>query len=108
MRYPFDRHFVICIGGRCNDPKYGADTGEQIQVHLKDLNRAEGRKGTVRVCRVSCLDLCDHGPNMIAWPDGTVYAHLDREKAARAYHGELGDGPRAVDLELTEDEQTSK
>lgn len=100
MRYPFDKHFVICIGARCSDPKHGEDAGEKIQAHLKDLNRAAGRKGTVRVCKVSCLDLCDHGPNMIAWPEGTVYAQLDREKATRAYHGEMGDGPKAEDLEL--------
>jgi len=103
MRYPFDKHFVICIGSRCNDPKHGEDTGEKIQAQLKDLNRAAGRKGTVRVCKVSCLDLCDHGPNMIAWPEGTVYAHLDREKAVRAYQGEMGDGPKAEELELRED-----
>ncbi len=104
MTYPFEKHFVVCIGGRCNHEKHGEDTSEKIQVAIKNLNRSMGRKETVRVCKVSCLDLCDHGPNMIVWPEGTVYSHLDREKATRAYKGEMGDGPAAKDLELTSEE----
>ena len=67
---------------------------------MKDLNKKLGRKPIVRVCKVSCLDLCDYGPNMIAYPDGTVYSHLDRESAKRAYSGEMGDGERAEDKKL--------
>lgn len=91
MKYRFEKHFVVCIGGRCNDPKHGDESGENIQAHLKDLNRKMGRKPTVRVCKVSCLDMCDDGPNMIAWPDGTVFSHLDRKKAERAYREVMGD-----------------
>ena len=104
MKYPFEKHFAVCNGGRCNNEKHGEEAGEQIQAALKDLNRSKGRKPTVRVCKVSCLDLCDHGPNMIVWPDGTVYSHLDKEKAIRAYNGEMSDGPVAEDLELDEEE----
>ena len=104
MKYPFDRHIVVCTGGRCNGEERGDDRGERIRRDLKDLNRRLGHKPTIRVCSVSCLDLCDYGPNMIVWPEGTVYAHLDRDSARRAYLGEIGKGPRAADKLLRREE----
>lgn len=104
MRYPFDPLFLICTGARCNDEKHGDERGERIREELKDLNSAAKRKGTVRICAVSCLDLCDHGPNLIVEPAGTVYSHLDRDLAVQVYRGEMGDGPRRDDLQLREAE----
>jgi (2Fe-2S) ferredoxin len=104
MRYPFEKHFLVCTGSRCNDEKHEADRGEKIRDELKDLNKKAGRKATVRVCSVSCLDLCDHGPNIIIEPAGIVYSHLTRESAKALYRGEMGDGPKRDDLELAETE----
>ncbi|HEX9160496.1 MAG TPA: (2Fe-2S) ferredoxin domain-containing protein [Thermoanaerobaculia bacterium] len=101
MKYP-RKHVLVCTGERCNNADRGEERGECIQAELKDLNKRLGRKMTVRVCRVSCLDLCDYGPNMII--EGTVYSHLNREKARAAYDGEMGDGPLRKDLELKEEE----
>jgi len=104
MRYPFEKQFVVCTGKRCNAQERGEERGEVIQRELKALNKSLGRKQTVRVCTVSCLDLCDHGPNMIVWPDGTVYSHLDVRSAIRAYQGEMGDGDPAEDRLLRKEE----
>ena len=101
MKYPL-KHVLVCVGERCNNEKNGEERGECIRAELKDINKKRGRKPTVRVCEVSCLDLCDYGPNMII--EGTVYSHLDRAKALAAYEGEMGDGPRRPDLELREGE----
>ena len=104
MRYPFEKLFLVCTGERCNDKKHGDDRGEEIRAGLKDLNKKLGRKGTVRICAVSCLDLCDYGPNIVVQPEGTVYSHLDQRSARAVYDGEMGDGPRRPDLELNEEE----
>ena len=108
MKYPFEKHFVVCTGARCNNEDRGKERGEEIRSQLKDLNKSLGRKGTVRVCSVSCLDLCDYGPNMIVYPGGTVYSHLDRKSAERVYLGEMGDAPRAADKELDPAEYVPK
>lgn len=100
MKYPFQKLFLVCTGERCNAAERGFDRGEFIRADLKDHNKKLGRKPTVRVCAVSCLDLCDYGPNMVAEPDGTVYSHLTREKARAVYDAETGDGPPRPDLEL--------
>lgn len=102
MHYPFEKHFLVCTGARCSDPARGIERGECIQAELKDHNKQMKRKATVRVCSVSCLDLCDHGPNMIV--DGIVYSHLTRELAREVYAGVMGDGPPRDDLQLSEDE----
>ncbi|HEX7153384.1 MAG TPA: (2Fe-2S) ferredoxin domain-containing protein [Thermoanaerobaculia bacterium] len=96
MNYPFDKLFLVCAGKRCR--------GEAIQEELKALNKQLGRKPDVRVVQVSCLDLCDHGPNMVVQPGGAVYSHLDHLTAAEVYLGEMGDGPRRDDLLLSEEE----
>lgn len=102
MKYPFEKHFLVCVGKRCNDSDHGKDRGECIHAELKDLNKQAGRKSKVRVCQVSCLDLCDHGPNMVV--DDVVYAHLDRKLAEAVYRGVMGDGPQRDDLQLDEKE----
>lgn len=102
MKYPFEKLFLVCTGARCNDlVKHGEDRGECVQEMLKDVNKARGRKPTVRVVRTSCLDLCDHGPNLVVHPAGTMYGHLDRDRALAVYEGEMGDGPLRPDLELS-------
>lgn len=96
MKYPFEKLFLVCTGERCQ--------GDEIRAQLKDLNKKLGRKPTVRVCSVSCLDLCDYGPNMVVQPGGTTYSHLDTEKAKAVYSGEMGDGPPQPQFELDQAE----
>jgi (2Fe-2S) ferredoxin len=104
MKYPFEKLFLICTGDRCNDKKLGDDRGEEIRAELKAHNKALGRKRTVRICAVSCLDLCDYGPNIVVQPGGTTYGALDLRKARAVYDAETGDGPARPDLELNENE----
>ena len=91
MRYPFEKLFLVCVGKRCNDPERGSERGERIQEELKAHNKEMGRKRTVRVCQVSCLDLCDDGPNIIVYPEGELHSHMTRKSARRLYDEELGD-----------------
>ena len=91
MKYPFEKLFLICTGKRCNDPARGDECGERIREELKDHNKAMGRKPTVRICAVSCLDFCDYGPNMVVHPSGEIHTGLNRAKARAVYDVEMGD-----------------
>ena len=42
---------------------------EKLKARIKELNL----KKTFRPSRVICLGLCGKGPNVIVWPEGTVY-----------------------------------
>ena len=104
MKLPYEKLFLVCTGERCNDAKHGKDRGEAIRAELKDLNKKMGRKSTVRICAVSCLDLCDHAPNMVVQPEGTVYSHLDREDAVTVYRAHTDQNTGVPELELSEAE----
>ncbi len=91
MKYPFERLFLVCTGERCNDPARGDERGEIIRAELKDHNKRMGRKPTVRVCAVSCLDFCDYGPNMVVHPSGELHSGLNRARARDVYDAEMGD-----------------
>jgi len=108
MKYPFTKHILVCTGPRCNDEKRGEERSEEIRAGLKDLNKQMGRKASVRICAVSCLDLCDYGPNIIVEPEGLVYSHLTRATARKVYDAAVGDGPGAAEYELSESELRKK
>lgn len=89
MKYPFEKLLLICTGKRCNDAGHGDERGERIREELKAHNKQMGRKPTVRVCAVSCLDLCDFGPNMLIGTE--VHSGLNRATARAVYDVEMGD-----------------
>lgn len=91
MKYPFQKLFLICTGARCNDDKHGKNAGLPIRDMLKAYNKGLGRKRTVRICSVSCLDLCDDGPNMIVEPGHELYQRLDRSRARKIYDEVMGE-----------------
>ena len=35
-----------------------------------------GLKATVRANKSGCLDQCEHGPNLVVYPDGAWYGHV--------------------------------
>jgi len=90
-KYPFENLFLICTGSRCNDPKQGDDRGDVIRDELKNHNKRMGRKRTVRICSVSCLDLCEFAPAMLIHPSGEIHTELTRAKARAAYDAAMGD-----------------
>ena len=91
MKYPFEKVFLVCTGKRCNDSARADERGEIIRAELKDHNKEMGRKPTVRICAVSCLDFCDYGPNMVVHPSGEIYTQLNRARARAVYDAEMGD-----------------
>jgi len=91
MKYPFEKVFLICTGARCDDAARGEERGEIIRDELKSHNKSMGRKPTVRVCAVSCLDFCDYGPNMLVQPSGEIHTQLNRSRARAVYDAEMGD-----------------
>ena len=68
-------------------------------TRVDSIERQAVTTGAKRL-EVSCLDLCDHGPNMVVEPSGMVYGHLNVKTARAVYDAETGDGPPRPDLEL--------
>ena len=72
----FERHIFICGNQRpaghprgCCDPAGKAD----LQKHFKQKLAERGLKGKVRANQAGCLDQCEHGPNLVIYPEAVWY-----------------------------------
>lgn len=72
----FERHIFVCGNVRpvghprgCCDP-----TGKaELQKAFKQKLAERGLKGTVRANQAGCLDQCEHGPNVVVYPEAVWY-----------------------------------
>lgn len=80
MRYV--RHIFICTNRREDDDPKGscAQKGsEEIRDLFKKEIHARGLKSKVRANKAGCLDVCEHGPNVVIYPEGVWYSHVTKE-----------------------------
>ena len=56
------------VGSLC-DPNAQAE----LQKLFKQKLAARGLKGSVRANQAGCLDQCEHGPNLVVYPDAVWY-----------------------------------
>jgi len=68
----YRQHLFICHGKSCS--KNGDPEG--AKHFFKEKIKEHGLKREVRACASSCLDLCDHGPNIVVYPEGAWYSHV--------------------------------
>lgn len=72
----FEKHIFICGNQRppghprgCCDPTAEA----RLQKVFKQKLTERGLKTRVRANQSGCLDQCEHGPNLVVYPDGVWY-----------------------------------
>ncbi len=78
----FERHIFICCNQRdpssprgCCDPEGQA----KLQKLFKEKLKARGLKGRVRANSSGCLDQCEHGPNLVVYPEAVWYGGVRPE-----------------------------
>lgn len=83
---PFRRMVFVCVNARedgrvaCANPGRG---GDELCRRLKEGVTALGLKGKVRVVRTGCLDLCEQGPNVVLFPEGTRLCGVSPDDAPK-------------------------
>ncbi len=83
MRY--SRHIFVCTNRREGDDPRGscAQKGsEEIRDLFKKELHARGLKAKVRANKAGCLDVCGHGPNVVIYPEGVWYGHVQKDDVA--------------------------
>jgi (2Fe-2S) ferredoxin len=75
----FEKHIFVCGNQRppgsprpCCDPEGHVE----LQKAFKDKLAARGLKGRVRANQSGCLDQCEHGPNLVVYPDAVWYGRV--------------------------------
>jgi (2Fe-2S) ferredoxin len=75
----FEKHIFVCGNNRpaghprgCCDPTSEA----RLQKLFKQKLAERGLKGKVRANQAGCLDQCEHGPNIVVYPDAVWYGHV--------------------------------
>ena len=75
----FEKHIFVCGNYRasehprgCCDPKQEAELQKRFKKRLAEL----GLKGKVRANQSGCLDQCEHGPNVVIYPDAVWYGNV--------------------------------
>ncbi|HEY8669890.1 MAG TPA: (2Fe-2S) ferredoxin domain-containing protein [Terriglobales bacterium] len=72
----FERHVFVCHNVRPEGaprPSCTADGKSELHTQLQQLTKAAGLGNTVRINKSGCLDQCEHGPNLVVYPDAVWY-----------------------------------
>ena len=67
-------HVLVCGGTGCTSSGSKA-IREKLAVELKE----KGLEEEVKIVQTGCFGLCEHGPIMIIYPEGTFYSRVTPE-----------------------------
>lgn len=75
----FEHHIFVCTNQReAGHPRGSCDPNGSGGLHklFKTGVAVRGLKGRVRANRAGCLDQCEHGPNVVIYPEAVWYGHV--------------------------------
>ena len=89
----YARHVFLCVGESCCAPGVGEAAWEALKAELKkrNLSLATGPQSCYRT-KVHCLRLCQGGPIMVVYPEGTYYAGMTAERIPEFVQRHLVEG----------------
>ena len=81
-------HLLLCATpskAKCCDPELGAATWNALKQGVKRLGlEASSRpEGLVLRTKADCLRICERGPILLIWPDGTWYGEVTPDRIER-------------------------
>ncbi len=86
------RRIVLCMGAYCNLGGKAEPFYERLRQVLGEIAPAWASQKPVRWEIANCLSMCGAGPNLIVYPEETVYNHLDAETLERILRELLEEG----------------
>jgi (2Fe-2S) ferredoxin len=79
---PYRRMIFVCTNASHDGedrPVCAAGNSEAVLKALKEEVKKRGLKGKVRALKSGCMDLCEKGPNVMVFPDGTLCSGVKPE-----------------------------
>jgi (2Fe-2S) ferredoxin len=102
----FTHHIFVCCNTRdpghvrgCCDPAQREALRSQFKLELK----RRGLSGKVRANQAGCLDQCEHGPNLVIYPQGIWYGGVRLEDVPRIIEQTILRGIVLEDLVIPSD-----
>ncbi len=78
----YERHVFLCSGPNCCTSEVGQAAWEALKKQLKDCQLGSGPGACYRT-KVGCLRICQDGPTMVVYPEGTWYHGMTAERIPR-------------------------
>lgn len=96
----YDKHVFVCVNQRAPGAARRS-CGEAhgltlIDALKKELSKRE-IKGKIRVQKSGCLDICDFGPTLVIYPQGTFYVGVT-----------VDDVPELIEREFVQNERLER
>ena len=89
----YKRHVFLCLGTDCCKSEVGEEAWEALKRELKEknLSLSAGPNACYRT-KVSCLRICNGGPIMVVYPEGTWYCGMTADRMPRFVQQHLVEG----------------
>jgi len=75
----YDVHIFVCTNERSNRASCGEQHGMMLVQKLKEAFGKYEVKAYVRIQRSGCLGICDFGPTVAIYPEGSFYVNVREE-----------------------------
>ena len=80
-------HILVCGGTGCHSSK-----SNKIRENLARVVKEKHLEDQVEVVLCGCFGLCEPGPNVVIYPEGTLYSHVKVEDAERIVSEHIVEG----------------
>jgi (2Fe-2S) ferredoxin len=89
----YKRHVFLCLGPDCCKSEVGEEAWDALKRELKEknLSLSAGPNACYRT-KVGCLRICNGGPIMVVYPEGTWYAGMTADRMPRFVRQHLVEG----------------
>lgn len=64
-------HVLVCGGTGCH-----SSNSDEIREKLREKIKEKGLDDEIKVVMTGCFGLCESGPNVVVYPEGTFYSHV--------------------------------
>ncbi len=71
QHHPYEKLISVCVNFREEGSCCAKRGSVEIVETLKGYVKKNGLKGRIRVARSGCFGLCEMGPNIAVYPDGS-------------------------------------
>lgn len=89
----YERHVLVCGGTGCT-----SSGSQKIIDTLENELDANGLKDKVQIVKTGCFGLCERGPIMIVYPEGSFYSRVKVEDVPRIVSEHLAGGSPVKEL----------